>query len=98
MQKCLSSTKKYSYSTQGPYIGGQMLGTVEGKLIDKSPSEKINVRQAPGTDSKIPHYGLVGDKVTLLLGNTDKFDNVWYFVKFRSGAEGWVHSKLIQRL
>jgi hypothetical protein len=99
MQKCLSSNRKYSYSTQGPYIPGQILEKTQAKLIDRSPTEKINVRQNPGTDAKILHYGLVGDRVTLLLGNTDRFGDIWYFVKFRSGgAEGWVHSKLIQRL
>jgi hypothetical protein len=99
LQSCLDARGIYSKKTQGAFIPGTVIDRKQAKLIDKSPTEKINIRQSPGTDSKILHYGLVGDRVTLTSADVDRTGAVWYFVKFEvSGATGWVHNRLIQRL
>jgi hypothetical protein len=99
LKSCLEARGIYSKKTQGAFVAGMVIDRNQAKLIDKNPTEKINVRQSPGTNSKILHYGLVGDRVTLTSADVDRTGAVWYFVKFEvSGATGWVHSRLIQRL
>jgi hypothetical protein len=99
LQACLNARGLYSKKTQGEFIPGAILDRTQATLIDKTPTERINVRQSPGTQAKILHYGLVGDRVTLISADLDRAGALWYFVKFdRSGATGWIHNKLIQRL
>jgi len=40
------------------------------KLRASSPGARINVRSGPGTQYSSPHYGVAGDRVVVLRGNS----------------------------
>ncbi|MBW4442665.1 MAG: protein kinase [Plectolyngbya sp. WJT66-NPBG17] len=54
---------------------------------------QVRVYSQPSTRSTSPHYGLTGDRVTALREMEGKDGDLWYFVKFSSGAEGWVQQE-----
>lgn len=65
-------------------------GTIQG-------SGRINIREAPSTSSSIRHYGLGGDRVTILNQTNAPDGYRWYFVEFpNSGARGWVRGDLLR--
>jgi hypothetical protein len=78
-----------------------------GHLTAKDSNSRINLREGPGTDAAIVHYGLPGDSVDFLNegGNprtlmvSDDGDGVrWYQVGFRdTGAYGWVKGNFIKQ-
>jgi len=65
-------------------------------LTGSTPGSRVNVRSAPSTQADSPHYGLVGDRVTVLSQTQNAEGTLWYQVQFESGAEGWVRSDFVQ--
>ena len=57
---------------------------------------QVNVYAAPSSDSNSPHYGLGGDRVTILNSTQGKDGRTWYQVQFASGASGWVSADSVQ--
>jgi hypothetical protein len=99
IDECLSSTGKYEKTWQGRFIPGLLLREKEGKLTAQNADSQINVRTGAGTSFDSPHYGVVGDEVTLIESarETDS-EQIWYKVKFTgSGSEGWIRSDFIQQ-
>ncbi len=78
-----------------------------GYLDAEDSKSRINLRQGPGTNYAIAHYGLPGDMVDFLnrdgdpkeLLVEDDTDGVrWYQVGFReSGAYGWVRRGFVRQ-
>jgi hypothetical protein len=78
-----------------------------GFLTAEDSNSRINLREGPGTDSAIVHYGIPGDMVDFLNegGNpralmvADDADGVrWYQVGVReSGAYGWVKGNFVRQ-
>ncbi|MBN3909118.1 MAG: SH3 domain-containing protein [Nostoc sp. NMS1] len=69
----------------------------EGVLVAKHSEAQINVRTGAGINFKSRHYGLVGDKVTIINSVHGQDSYIWYQIKFPiSGADGWVRSDFIQ--
>lgn len=64
-------------------------------LIAQSGS-RINVRSAPSTQAASPHYGLVGDRVNVLQARIAPDQYLWNYVKFASGATGWVRGDFVR--
>lgn len=60
--------------------------------------QRINVRSAPSINAASPHYGLTGDIVQVLTEKTGSDGYVWRYVKFPSGAQGWVRGDLVQAM
>jgi hypothetical protein len=59
-------------------------------------TSRINVRESPSTDSRVRHYGLGGDRVTILNETNAPDGYRWYFVEFpQSGARGWIRGDLL---
>ena len=57
-------------------------------------ADRIDVYEQPSVSSNSPHYGVPGDRVL----STAKLSNAsgdWNFVRFESGAEGWVPARFI---
>ena len=99
IDECLSSTGKYKKTWQGRFIPGLLPQEREGKLTAQNADSQINVRTGAGTSFDSPHYGVVGDEVTLIKSarETDS-EQIWYEVKFTgSGVEGWIRSDFIQQ-
>ena len=66
------------------------------QLISNNPKSRINVRDKPTTQSTAKHYGLKGDRVTLLKKAKGEGDYIWYYVRFeKSKAEGWIREDFI---
>ena len=63
----------------------------------RSPTgSRINIRSGPSLNDNIQHYGLAGDRITVLSirGQSDCFR--WFYIEFpQSGARGWVRGDLI---
>jgi hypothetical protein len=79
-----------SFATMLPALAdtGTILGT---------PGSRINVRETPSTGSRVRHYGLGGDRVTILNQTNAPDGYRWYFVEFpNSGARGWVRGDLLR--
>ncbi len=57
---------------------------------------QVNVYAAPSSDSNSPHYGLGGDRITILDSTQGKDGRTWYQVRFASGASGWVRGDSVQ--
>ena len=57
---------------------------------------QVNVYAAPSSDSNSPHYGLGGDRITILNSIQGKDGRTWYQVQFASGASGWVSADSVQ--
>ncbi|MGI0486919.1 SH3 domain-containing protein [Pantanalinema rosaneae CENA516] len=69
---------------------------VPAMLSGQQPGSRVNVRSQPTTNASAPHYGLVGDRVEVLDSAQGYSDNyTWYYVKFRSGATGWVRGDFV---
>ncbi|MBI4782006.1 MAG: SH3 domain-containing protein [Oscillatoriophycideae cyanobacterium NC_groundwater_1537_Pr4_S-0.65um_50_18] len=65
-------------------------------LVGSQPGSRVNVRSAPSTASSSPHYGLVGDSVEVLSEmRSDEDGYIWCYVRFSSGAEGWVRGDFV---
>lgn len=65
-------------------------GTIQG-------SGRVNIRETPSTSSSIRHYGLGGDRVTILNQTNAPDGYRWYFVEFpNSGARGWIRGDLLR--
>ena len=69
------------------------------RIIGAEPGSRVNVREAPSTNAPSPHFGLVGDRVTILDQITGRDGYTWYYVEFpSSGAQGWIRGDFIQVL
>lgn len=72
-------------------------------LLTAEPGSRINVRTGPGTGYPAQHYGLSGDRVTILTSAAESCGRVadcpqWYRVRFlQSGAVGWVRGDFLIR-
>lgn len=55
-----------------------------------SPGSQINVYSQPSTQSNSPSYGVPGDRVIVTRQVQVADRSIWYYVRFPSGAEGWV--------
>lgn len=67
-------------------------GTLQG-----TAGSRVNVRQSPSTSARVQHYGLSGDRVTILNQTNAPDGYRWYFVEFpTSGARGWVRGDLLR--
>lgn len=65
-------------------------------VIRASAAGRVNVREAPSTGSRIRHYGVSGDRVTILNQTKAPDGFLWYFVEFpKSGARGWIRGDLL---
>jgi hypothetical protein len=65
-------------------------GTIQG-------SGRVNIRDTPSTNSNVRHYGLGGDRVTILNQTNAPDGYRWYFVEFpNSGARGWIRGDLLR--
>jgi uncharacterized protein YgiM (DUF1202 family) len=60
-----------------------------------SRRDKINVRSSPNLNSKVLHYGLSGDLVTIEDSYKEYGKQSWYRVKFTSNAIGWIREDLL---
>ena len=72
----------------------------EMALLTAMPNSRINIRRGPGTDFNSVHYGLAGDRVTILesalANSSDPMSPRWYRVRFQqSRAEGWVRGDFL---
>jgi serine/threonine protein kinase, bacterial len=68
----------------------------QATLIGAQPGSRVNVRSAPSTTASSPHYGVVGDRVQALRSTQGSDRFTWYYVRFRSGAEGWIRGDYVQ--
>lgn len=59
------------------------------------PGSRVNVRSAPTMTATAPSYGLVGDRVEVLDQTSGKDGYTWYYVRFASGAEGWIRGDFV---
>jgi hypothetical protein len=84
----------------------QPLSGCEARLVSEDRDAQINVREGPGRQYNSPHYGLVGDKVIILLAESredfaieeDRNGILWVKVEFiNSGARGWVRRDFVSR-
>lgn len=84
----------------------QPLSGCVARLISEDRNAQINVREGPGRQYKSPHYGLVGDEVIIVRGESregfaieeDKNGILWVKVEFtNSGARGWVRRDFVSR-
>lgn len=67
-------------------------------LTSQEAGSRINVRDAASTQANVRHYGLGGDRVTILGSSVDRGGDLWYRVRFnRSGAEGWIRGDFVTR-
>jgi serine/threonine-protein kinase len=54
---------------------------------------QVKVYAQPSTRSNSPHYGLTGDQVIATRLTDNDTQESWYYVKFPSGAEGWIQAE-----
>jgi hypothetical protein len=66
------------------------------QIVGQTLGSQINIRSAPSSNSDAPHYGLVGDRVTVLRQTQGDDDKTWYFIQFPSSATGWVRGDFIE--
>lgn len=91
-----SSPSSGSSSSAGSAVAARGVST----LTASDPNARINVRSQPTINSSSPHYGLPGDKVTVIRcvqdQDTASSDLNWCNVQFvQSKATGWVRSDFI---
>jgi Bacterial SH3 domain len=72
----------------------------EMALLTAMPNSRINIRRGPGTEFNSVHYGLAGDRVTILESvratPSEPRGRYWYRVRFQqSRAEGWVRGDFL---
>jgi hypothetical protein len=60
--------------------------------LNSSQGGQINLYERPSFAAASPSYGLSGDRVTILQEAQGDDGDLWYLVRFESGAEGWVSS------
>ncbi|MEL6353822.1 MAG: protein kinase [Cyanobacteria bacterium J06627_28] len=58
--------------------------------LSDSGREQIDVYARPTFNSESPHYGVSGDRVLATNTQVDSNGLPWVFIRFDSGAEGWV--------
>jgi uncharacterized protein YgiM (DUF1202 family) len=102
----LANDGEYWYYVQ-PQVEGTLSGWIRSDLVRFKPSNKryatlagnrgnkINVRSAASLNSKVLHYGLSGDLVTVENTYKEYGKPRWYRVKFPSNATGWVREDLL---
>jgi hypothetical protein len=102
----VGNDSNYWYYTQ-PEGKGSPAGWIRSDLVRFKPSDqryatlggsrrdKINVRSAPNLNSKVLHYGLSGDLVTIEDSYKEYGKQSWYRVKFTSNAIGWIREDLL---
>ncbi len=77
-----------SFATVLPALAAT--GTIQG-------SGRVNIRATPSTSAPVRHYGLGGDRVTILNQTNAPDGYRWYFVEFpNSGARGWIRGDLLR--
>jgi SH3-like domain-containing protein len=64
-------------------------------LVGERSGSRVNVRSSPTTQSSSPHYGLVGDYIEVLSETRGDDGYTWCYIRFSSGAEGWVRSDFV---
>lgn len=89
-----------SASTRPPATGTRISGRGVSTLTSRDPNVRINVRSQPTINSSSPHYGVPGDKVTVIRCVQDQdtagSDLNWCNVQFVSSkATGWIRSDFI---
>jgi len=89
---------KFSSGATG-WVRGDFVRFSEGMarygVLSGNPGDRINVRSAPSRNAASPHYGMAGDMVQILTQKTGTDGNVWRYVRFPSGAEGWIRGDLV---
>ncbi|MBD3886408.1 protein kinase [Phormidium tenue FACHB-886] len=83
------STPKFSTQTTESIAETFILSTAAGS--------QINIYAQPTTQSASLHYGLNGDQVTAV-ERVQGDNGIWYFVRFASGAEGWVGQDFVRSI
>lgn len=69
---------------------------VQGGLYAYSHNAQINVRTGPGTHYNARHYGIPGDRVTILNAAYSNDGYRWWYLKFNSsGAKGWIREDFV---
>jgi uncharacterized protein YgiM (DUF1202 family) len=97
LSDCLTAPGQYTKQFRGAFITGRIEPNVAGELVTQQAKARVNVRQEPGEENAIAHYGLAGDKLMLLASRRDWAEVLWYQVKFvGSGAEGWVRGDFVR--
>lgn len=90
--------------TQGWLLGQPLAVQAQGNsvgVLTAEPGSRINVRTGPGMTHTAQHYGLPGDRVTLLESafepcNSPLSCREWHRVRFpQSGAVGWVRGDFL---
>ncbi|WP_416670483.1 protein kinase domain-containing protein [Egbenema bharatensis] len=66
------------------------------QIIGQTSGSRVNVRSTPSTRANSPHYGLVGDRVTVLEQAQGDDGRTWYSVQFSSGATGWIREDFVE--
>jgi len=92
---------KFTSGAKG-WVRGDFVRYTEGMakyvVLGGKPGDRINVRSAPSTSASSPHFGVEGDVVQLLTQKTGSDGYLWRYVKFPSGAQGWIRSDLIRAM
>ena len=66
------------------------------QLIGSSSNRQVDIYAKPSILADSPHYGLVGDLVTVVNKSQGSDGSTWYQVRFSSGATGWVLSNFVK--
>lgn len=66
------------------------------QLIGGAAGSQVDVYSQPSSSASSPHYGLVGDRITVLNSAQGDDGRTWLQVRFESGAVGWVSSDFVQ--
>ncbi len=65
-------------------------------FLTSSSGSRVDIYDQPSLRSASPHYGVNGDRVTALEQRQGEDSRIWYFVRFPSGADGWVRSDFVR--
>lgn len=87
VQSSSSSFQNESNSFQAPR---------SAQLIGSPSNHKVDIYAKPSILADSPHYGLVGDLVTVVNKSQGSDGSTWYQVRFSSGATGWVLNNFIK--
>ncbi len=66
------------------------------QLVGGAAGSQVDVYSSPSYSARSPHYGLVGDRVTVLNSAQGDDGRTWLQIQFQSGAVGWVSSDFVQ--
>lgn len=66
------------------------------QLVGGGAGTQVDVYSEPSYSANSPHYGLVGDRITVLNSAQGDDGRTWLQVQFASGAVGWVSSDFVQ--